>query len=46
MGGIPLSPVLRVDYVLRTTHFKTEGAWIGDSTGSDHRPVLARLSWT
>jgi len=45
VGGIPLSPVLRVDYILHTAHFKTEEAWIGDSTGSDHRPVLARLSW-
>jgi endonuclease/exonuclease/phosphatase family metal-dependent hydrolase len=44
-GGVPLSPVLRVDYILHTMHFRTEQAWVGSSTGSDHHPVLARLCW-
>jgi vancomycin resistance protein VanJ len=44
--GIPLTPVARVDYILHTAHFRTEEAWVGSSTGSDHRPVLARLSWS
>jgi vancomycin resistance protein VanJ len=42
---IPLSPLLRVDYIFHTGHFKTEEAWVGSSTGSDHLPVLARLCW-
>ena len=45
VSGIPLSPVLRVDYILRSAHFRTQEAWVGKSTGSDHRPVLARLGW-
>ncbi|MFL5733277.1 MAG: endonuclease/exonuclease/phosphatase family protein [Chloroflexia bacterium] len=45
VSGIPLSPVLRVDYILHTKHFKAEEAWVGTSTGSDHRPVLARFCW-
>jgi vancomycin resistance protein VanJ len=46
VSGIPLSPLLRVDYILHTKHFSTQEAWVGHSTGSDHRPVLARISWT
>ena len=45
-GIIPGSPVLRVDYILHTKHFTTQAAWVGTNTGSDHRPVLARLCWS
>ena len=45
LSGIPLSPTLRVDYILHTAHFKAEEAWVGGKTGSDHLPVLARLCW-
>ncbi len=44
LGKVKLPPVARVDYVLHTPHLKTERAWLGSSSGSDHVPVLARLS--
>ncbi len=44
LGDIPLPPLLRVDYVWHTTHFRTLTSWIGDNAGSDHLPVLARLA--
>lgn len=44
LGGMPLPPLLRVDYVWHTAHFRTLHAWIGDHAGSDHLPVLAELA--
>ena len=43
LGGVPLPPLLRVDYVWHTSHFRTHRAWIGSHAGSDHLPVLAQL---
>jgi vancomycin resistance protein VanJ len=38
-------PVIRIDYVWYTDHFTAQRAWVGPSTGSDHRAVLAELAW-
>lgn len=43
LGDFPLPPLLRVDYVWHTTHFRATDSWIGASAGSDHLPVLAEL---
>jgi vancomycin resistance protein VanJ len=43
LGGVPLPPLLRVDYVWHTSHFHTLDSWIGGNAGSDHLPVLAEL---
>jgi len=43
LGDMPLPPLLRVDYVWHTTHFRATDSWIGPSAGSDHLPVLANL---
>lgn len=43
VGRLALPPLLRVDYVWHTPHFRAVAAWLGDAAGSDHRPVLARL---
>ena len=45
LGEVPLPPLLRVDYVWHTTHFRALDAWIGGHAGSDHLPVLAELEW-
>jgi vancomycin resistance protein VanJ len=45
LGEVPLPPLLRVDYVWHTAHFRTLDAWIGGNAGSDHLPVLAELEW-
>ena len=45
-GGVSraaLPPLLRIDYVWHTAHFRADAAWIGEDAGSDHLPVLARL---
>jgi endonuclease/exonuclease/phosphatase family metal-dependent hydrolase len=44
LGEIPLPPLLRVDYVWHTAHFRALESWIGDHGGSDHLPVLATLA--
>ncbi|MDX1436335.1 MAG: endonuclease/exonuclease/phosphatase family protein [Anaerolineales bacterium] len=44
LSGLPLFPVLRVDYIWYTEPLHCQEAWIGDDTGSDHLPVLARLA--
>jgi endonuclease/exonuclease/phosphatase (EEP) superfamily protein YafD len=41
--GLPLRPVARVDYIWHTADLETLEGWVGDDSGSDHRPVLARL---
>ena len=43
LGDVALPPLLRVDYVWHTAHFRTMRSWIGDNAGSDHLPVLAAL---
>jgi endonuclease/exonuclease/phosphatase family metal-dependent hydrolase len=43
LGDLPLPPLLRVDYVWHTAHFRAIDSWIGDHAGSDHLPVLAEL---
>jgi endonuclease/exonuclease/phosphatase (EEP) superfamily protein YafD len=43
LGELPLPPLLRVDYVWHTRHFRTLDSWIGGHAGSDHLPVLAEL---
>ena len=43
LGAVPLPPLLRVDYVWHTAHFRAVQAWIGGNAGSDHLPVLAEL---
>lgn len=41
---LPLRPVARVDYIWYTPPLHAEVAWVGSDGGSDHLPVLARLS--
>ncbi|MDF0591697.1 endonuclease/exonuclease/phosphatase family protein [Candidatus Methanocrinis natronophilus] len=41
--GIPLVPVVRVDYIWHTAEVRALEAWMGADTGSDHLPVMARL---
>ena len=43
LGQMPLPPMLRVDYVWHTMHFRALASWIGGNVGSDHLPVLAEL---
>ena len=43
LRGLPLVPMLRVDYIWYTEPLHCQRAWVGDDTGSDHLPVLARL---
>ena len=43
LGNLPLPPLLRVDYVWHTAHFRALASWIGGNAGSDHLPVLAEL---
>jgi vancomycin resistance protein VanJ len=45
LGDVPLPPLLRVDYVWHTAHFRAIDSWIGSHAGSDHLPVLAELVW-
>ena len=44
LGAVALPPMLRVDYVWHTRHFRTLSSWIGQHAGSDHLPVLAELA--
>jgi endonuclease/exonuclease/phosphatase (EEP) superfamily protein YafD len=41
---VPLRPVARVDYIWYTRGLAAEAAWVGADAGSDHLPVLARLT--
>jgi endonuclease/exonuclease/phosphatase (EEP) superfamily protein YafD len=43
LHGLPLRPVMRVDYIWYTPGLHAESAWVGGDAGSDHLPVLARL---
>jgi endonuclease/exonuclease/phosphatase family metal-dependent hydrolase len=42
-GWPALVPVARVDYIWHTPDLAVVDAWVGDDSGSDHLPVLARL---
>ena len=44
-GSLPLRPLLRLDYIWHTPHLRALDARIGPDGGSDHLPVLAKLSW-
>lgn len=41
----PTIPLVRIDYIWHTPHFRTIRAWVGGDAGSDHLPVLAELAW-
>lgn len=43
LRGLPLLPLLRVDYIWYTKPLHCTQAWVGQDTGSDHLPVLAKL---
>jgi vancomycin resistance protein VanJ len=43
LGEVALPPLLCVDYIWHTSHFRTMSSWIGGNAGSDHLPVLATL---
>ena len=44
-AGLPLPfPVLRLDHVWHSEHFRTVAARVGPSAGSDHHSVIVRLS--
>lgn len=43
LRGLPLLPILRVDYIWYTEPLHCQQAWVGEDTGSDHLPVLAKL---
>jgi vancomycin resistance protein VanJ len=44
LGDLPIPPLLRIDYVWVSAQWRVSDAWVGDSAGSDHLPVLARLT--
>ncbi len=41
LRGLPLLPIVRVDYIWYTEPLRCQQAWVGEDTGSDHLPVLA-----
>jgi len=45
LSGLPLVPMVRVDYIWYTVPLKCQQAWVGQDTGSDHLPVLAVMGW-
>lgn len=44
IGSVRIRPVLRVDYLWITQDIEPLESWVGPYSGSDHLPVLARLS--
>ncbi|MBN1287003.1 MAG: endonuclease/exonuclease/phosphatase family protein [Anaerolineae bacterium] len=40
-----MPPLVRIDYIWYTSHFRAVDAWVGPETGADHLPVLAKLVW-
>jgi endonuclease/exonuclease/phosphatase family metal-dependent hydrolase len=46
LSWMPMRPVARLDYIWLTSEITPLEAWLGDDAGSDHLPVLARLSLT
>jgi vancomycin resistance protein VanJ len=45
LSWLPLPPLLRVDYIWYTEPLECRQAWVGQDTGSDHLPVLAKMAW-
>jgi len=43
LSSLQLFPMLRVDYIWYTEPLHCQQAWVGEDTGSDHLPVLAKL---
>ncbi len=41
--GIPVFPVLRLDYIFHDQHWHTQRIWRGTIDGSDHRYIVADL---
>jgi endonuclease/exonuclease/phosphatase (EEP) superfamily protein YafD len=44
-GQILLKPVVRIDFIWHTSHFRTLRSWVGTDFGSDHLPIIAELEW-
>ena len=44
LSWIPMLPMLRVDYIWYTQSLSVVEAWIGEDAGSDHLPVLAKIT--
>jgi endonuclease/exonuclease/phosphatase (EEP) superfamily protein YafD len=43
--GIPIPPLVRLDYVWHSRQFKALAAHTGAAYGSDHLPVVVTLAW-
>lgn len=41
--GIPVFPMLRLDYIFHSAEWQTEQIWLGTIDGSDHRYLVADL---
>ncbi|MCL4741221.1 MAG: endonuclease/exonuclease/phosphatase family protein [Phycisphaerales bacterium] len=44
-GVLRFAPGVRIDHVAVPPELECVGAWTGGDTGSDHRPVFARVRW-
>ncbi len=44
LSWLPLPPMARIDYIWHSGNLTSLAAWVGTGAGSDHLPVLARLS--
>ncbi len=44
LSWLPLPPMARIDYIWHSGNLTSLAAWVGAGAGSDHLPVLARLS--
>ena len=42
---LPTMPLVRIDYIWTTPDIQAISARLGESAGSDHRPVIATLRW-
>lgn len=42
--GIPVFPVIRIDYIFHDERWRAEDAWVGTIPGADHRYVAADLT--
>jgi len=45
VDNLPLTPLIRNDYVWYSVDLIASRVWVGGDAGSDHLPVLARLNW-
>ena len=43
--GLPVPPILRLDYIWHTEHFRTLNVQVGEDVGADHLPLRAELAW-